>query len=86
MRRKENASETLPRLFRNSAAAFVEGLRFRRLANQQECDRLTVEWDPAGSMIETAIVLRQRPGPLVSPFSRTIQCHVEKISQPTFAR
>lgn len=43
MRREENAGNEL---FRNSLndLAELEGLRFRRLANQQECDRLTAEW------------------------------------------
>lgn len=34
--------------------AFMEGLRFRRLAHEQECYWLTAEWEPGESMIETA--------------------------------
>lgn len=29
----------------SARGAFMEGLRFRRLANVQECQRLTAEWD-----------------------------------------
>lgn len=35
--------------------AFMGGLRFRRLANEQECYQLTAEWEPVESMIEPAI-------------------------------
>lgn len=46
---------------------FMEGLRFRRLANEQECLRLTAEWKPGESMIGPAIAC-QRIALCASPF------------------
>lgn len=45
----------------------MEGLRFRRLANEQECLRLTAEWEPGESMIGPAIAC-QRIALCASPF------------------
>lgn len=39
--------------------AFKEGLRFRRLAHEQECHSLTAEWELGESMIGTAIACQR---------------------------
>lgn len=39
--------------------AFMEGLRFRRLAHEQECHWLTAEWELGESMIGTAIAYQR---------------------------